>query len=68
MHQLYFAFHHTSARRFSDYGHYTRVGEGKKPNAIYLNEGDVMHLGVSKLGEQQQTVVAFSLANQEIIE
>lgn len=44
------------------------VGEGKKPNAIYLNEGDVMHLGVSKLGEQQQTVVAFSLANQEIIE
>jgi 2,4-diketo-3-deoxy-L-fuconate hydrolase len=44
------------------------VGEGKKPNAIYLNVGDVMHLGVSTLGEQQQKVVAFSLANQEIFE
>ena len=43
------------------------VGEGKKPNPIYLNAGDVMHLGVSKLGEQRQTVVAFSLEGQEII-
>ncbi|GGY84680.1 ureidoglycolate lyase [Cellvibrio zantedeschiae] len=44
------------------------VGEGKKPEAIYLNVGDEIHLGVTKLGEQRQTVVAFSLANQEIIE
>lgn len=44
------------------------VGEGKKPEAIYLNVGDEIHLGVAKLGEQRQTVVAFSLANQEIIE
>lgn len=44
------------------------VGEGKKPHPIYLNAGDVMHLGVSTLGEQQQTVVAFNLASQEIIE
>ena len=44
------------------------VGEGKKPNAIYLNVGDQIHLGISKLGEQQQKVVAFSLVNQEIIE
>ena len=43
------------------------VGEGKKPNPIYLNAGDTMHLGVAKLGEQRQTVVAFSLDGQEII-
>ncbi|WKL57963.1 fumarylacetoacetate hydrolase family protein [Asticcacaulis sp. ZE23SCel15] len=43
------------------------VGEGKKPDPIYLNVGDKMHLGVSKLGEQRQTVVAFSLEDQEII-
>ncbi|MDC7677071.1 fumarylacetoacetate hydrolase family protein [Asticcacaulis machinosus] len=43
------------------------VGEGKKPDPIYLNVGDKMHLGVSKLGEQRQTVVAFSLEGQEII-
>jgi 2,4-diketo-3-deoxy-L-fuconate hydrolase len=44
------------------------VGEGKKPQPIYLNEGDVIHLGISNLGEQKQTVIAFNLANQEIIE
>ena len=43
------------------------VGEGKKPEPIYLNAGDVMHLGVSKLGEQHQTVVPFSLEGQEIL-
>ncbi len=43
------------------------VGEGKKPDPIYLNAGDVMHLGVSKLGEQRQTVVPFSLDGQEIL-
>lgn len=44
------------------------VGEGKKPNSIYLNAGDEIHLGISKLGEQKQKVIPFSLANQEIIE
>lgn len=44
------------------------VGEGKKPVSIYLDAGDVMHLGISTLGKQQQKVVSFSLANQEIIE
>ncbi|MBK8188315.1 MAG: fumarylacetoacetate hydrolase family protein [Cellvibrio sp.] len=44
------------------------VGEGKKPNSMYLNVGDVMHLGISTLGEQQQKVSAFNLATQEIIE
>ena len=43
------------------------VGEGKKPDPIYLNAGDTMHLGVSKLGEQRQTVVAFTLEGQEIL-
>ncbi len=43
------------------------VGEGKKPTPIYLNAGDTMRLGVSKLGEQKQTVVPFSLEGQEIL-
>jgi 2,4-didehydro-3-deoxy-L-rhamnonate hydrolase len=33
------------------------VGEGQKPNKIFLKPGDVMRLGIEKLGEQQQTVV-----------
>jgi 2,4-diketo-3-deoxy-L-fuconate hydrolase len=37
------------------------VGEGQKPSAIFLKAGDTMHLGVSKLGEQRQTVIAFAL-------
>jgi len=44
------------------------VGEGKKPEPIYLQHGDTMHLGISKLGEQRQTVVPFSLEGLEIIE
>lgn len=35
------------------------VGEGKKPDAIYLKEGDVMELGIAKLGTQRQQVVAW---------
>jgi len=33
------------------------VGEGKKPNAIYLKAGDTMKLGIAGLGEQNQKVV-----------
>ena len=36
------------------------VGLGKKPNPVYLKAGDVMTLGIEKLGEQRQTVVKFS--------
>jgi 5-carboxymethyl-2-hydroxymuconate isomerase len=36
------------------------VGSGKKPNPIFLKAGDVMELGVTKLGQQKQKVVAFS--------
>ncbi len=35
------------------------VGMGKKPNPIWLKPGDVMTLGVTGLGEQKQTVVAW---------
>jgi len=36
------------------------VGMGQKPEPIYLKAGDVMRLGIEKLGEQQQTVVAWT--------
>jgi len=36
------------------------VGEGQKPNAVFLKAGDEMHLGVEKLGEQRQRVVEFA--------
>ena len=36
------------------------VGMGQKPVAVYLKAGDVIRLGIDKLGEQQQTVVAWS--------
>ena len=35
------------------------VGMGVKPNPIFLKPGDVMKLGIDKLGEQQQTVHAW---------
>ena len=34
------------------------VGMGIKPNPIYLKEGDVMELGIEKLGSQRQSVKA----------
>ena len=37
------------------------VGMGHKP-PVFLKSGDVMRLGISKLGEQTQKVVAFSLS------
>ncbi len=35
------------------------VGQGKKPHPIFLKAGDVMELGVEKLGTQRQKVVAY---------
>ena len=35
------------------------VGSGKKPTPVFLRAGDVMTLGVDKLGEQRQSVVAW---------
>ncbi len=37
------------------------VGMGVKPNPVFLKPGDVMKLGIEKLGEQQQTVYAWNL-------
>ncbi|HTI00858.1 MAG TPA: fumarylacetoacetate hydrolase family protein [Acidisoma sp.] len=36
------------------------VGMGMKPAPVYLKPGDVMTLGIEKLGEQRQDVVAWS--------
>jgi 2-keto-4-pentenoate hydratase/2-oxohepta-3-ene-1,7-dioic acid hydratase in catechol pathway len=36
------------------------VGMGRKPTPIYLKAGDVIELGISKLGTQRQTVVSWS--------
>jgi 2,4-diketo-3-deoxy-L-fuconate hydrolase len=33
------------------------VGLGQKPNPVYLKAGDVVTLGIEKLGQQRQTVV-----------
>ncbi|MBK9133821.1 MAG: fumarylacetoacetate hydrolase family protein [Betaproteobacteria bacterium] len=41
------------------------VGMGVKPNPVFLKAGDVMKLGIEKLGEQQQTVHAW---NAELID
>jgi 2-keto-4-pentenoate hydratase/2-oxohepta-3-ene-1,7-dioic acid hydratase in catechol pathway len=35
------------------------VGMGTKPSAVYLKPGDVITLGIEKLGDQQQTVYAW---------
>jgi 2-keto-4-pentenoate hydratase/2-oxohepta-3-ene-1,7-dioic acid hydratase in catechol pathway len=36
------------------------VGMGKKPEPVYLKAGDVVDLGITGLGTQRQTVVAYS--------
>ncbi|MDH5338820.1 MAG: fumarylacetoacetate hydrolase family protein [Rubrivivax sp.] len=36
------------------------VGMGVKPKPVFLKPGDVMRLGIEKLGEQQQTVYAWN--------
>ncbi len=38
------------------------VGMGVKPSPVFLKAGDVMKLGIAKLGEQQQTVHAWDPA------
>ncbi len=41
------------------------VGMGVKPNPVFLKPGDTIHLGIEKLGEQNQTVHAW---NPELID
>jgi 2-keto-4-pentenoate hydratase/2-oxohepta-3-ene-1,7-dioic acid hydratase in catechol pathway len=38
------------------------VGLGAKPSPVFLKPGDVMRLGIEKLGEQQQSVYAWDPA------
>jgi 2,4-diketo-3-deoxy-L-fuconate hydrolase len=38
------------------------VGMGAKPNPVYLKPGDVMRLGIQKLGDQEQKVFAWDPA------
>ena len=40
------------------------VGLGQKPEPVYLKAGDVMRLGISRLGEQRQEVIAWSASPQ----
>lgn len=35
------------------------VGAGKKPQPVFLKAGDTVRLGIDKLGEQQQQVIAW---------
>ena len=43
------------------------VGEGKKPQAIYLKAGDVMELGIEKLGTQRQQVSEWRHLGDEVL-
>jgi 2-keto-4-pentenoate hydratase/2-oxohepta-3-ene-1,7-dioic acid hydratase in catechol pathway len=43
------------------------VGEGKKPEAIYLKAGDSMTLSIAKLGTQTQQVVAWRPLGDEVL-
>lgn len=43
------------------------VGLGHKPDPIFLRPGDEMHLGIEKLGEQRQKVVAWRHRGDEIL-
>lgn len=43
------------------------VGEGKKPEAVYLKAGDVMELGIAKLGSQKQNVVEWRHLGDEVL-
>lgn len=42
------------------------VGEGKKPDPIFLKAGDRMHLTIAGLGEQNQQVVAWRQLGDEV--
>jgi 2-keto-4-pentenoate hydratase/2-oxohepta-3-ene-1,7-dioic acid hydratase in catechol pathway len=43
------------------------VGEGKKPDPIFLKAGDTMHLTIAGLGEQTQHVVAWRQLGDEVL-
>jgi 2,4-didehydro-3-deoxy-L-rhamnonate hydrolase len=43
------------------------VGLGHKPNPIFLKEGDVMHLGIDRLGEQRQRVIGWRHLGETVL-
>lgn len=43
------------------------VGLGHKPEPLFLRPGDVMHLGIDKLGEQRQKVVAWRHLGEDVL-
>lgn len=43
------------------------VGMGQKPSPIWLKPGDVMHLGIERLGEQRQRVVPWEDLGETIL-
>jgi 2,4-didehydro-3-deoxy-L-rhamnonate hydrolase len=43
------------------------VGMGRKPNPVFLQAGDEMHLGIEKLGEQRQKVIAWHHLGDEVL-
>jgi 2-keto-4-pentenoate hydratase/2-oxohepta-3-ene-1,7-dioic acid hydratase in catechol pathway len=43
------------------------VGMGKKPEPRFLKVGDELHLGIDKLGEQRQRVVAWRNLGNEVL-
>lgn len=43
------------------------VGEGKKPEPVYLKAGDVMELGIAGLGSQRQRVVEWRHLGDEVL-
>lgn len=43
------------------------VGEGKKPESIYLKPGDTMTLSIAGLGEQRQSVVSWRHLGDEVL-
>jgi 2-keto-4-pentenoate hydratase/2-oxohepta-3-ene-1,7-dioic acid hydratase in catechol pathway len=42
------------------------VGEGQKPDPIFLKPGNEMHLGITSLGEQRQKVIAWDRSGVEV--
>jgi 2,4-didehydro-3-deoxy-L-rhamnonate hydrolase len=42
------------------------VAMGMKPQPVYLKPGDSMHLGIDKLGEQRQRVIAWRHRGEEV--
>ena len=42
------------------------VGLGHKPEPVFLKPGDAMHLGIDKLGEQRQKVIAWRDLGDEV--